>query len=119
MYGSPFNQQNPLIAQIRRELRGKLPRSWMDDLLMVLEYQMSYQTLEDMDDDTLLKLKISAEKSPTLAQCLDRIVQQTQAYQPLQYPSNPPYRSPNSSSQPPDFQGGNWGRFLPWNTEER
>lgn len=116
MFGNPFSQQNPLISQIRRELRGHLPDQWVAEIAMVLECQLTYQTLDQLDTESLLKLKIGSEKSPTLCQCLNRIVQDTQSFSFPQEPPQPDYRSPNPNT-PPNFESGNWGRFLPWNTD--
>lgn len=106
-----------MIGQIRRELRGNLPDQWVGEVATILEDQLTYQTLDELDTDDLLKLRIGAEKSPTLHECLNRITQQIQNFQ---FPSEPDPRSPNPPNYPhtpPDFQGGNWGRFLPWNTD--
>jgi len=61
-----FSQPNPVIVQIRRELRGKLPDEWLEEVVSILEYQLSYQTLDELPTNDLLKLSLGASLSATL-----------------------------------------------------
>jgi len=50
------NHQNP-IAQVRRELRGKLPDRWLDEVLDIIE--CGGETLDELTIEDLLKLKVA------------------------------------------------------------
>ena len=65
-----FSQTNPVIVQIRRELRGKLPDEWLEEVISILEYQLTYQTLDELATNDLLKLRLGASLSPALQQLL-------------------------------------------------
>ena len=65
-----FSNQNPAIVQIRRELRGKLPDSWLEDVITILEYQLTYQSIDELSTEDLLKLRIGTGLSTTLNQLL-------------------------------------------------
>jgi len=69
-----FSQQNPKIVQIRRELRGKLPDEWLKEVISILEYQLSYQTIDELGTNDLLKLSIGSRFSPTLYQTLSQTI---------------------------------------------
>jgi hypothetical protein len=69
-----FNQSNPVIIQIRRELRGKLPDEWLEEVVSILEYQLTYQTLDELATNDLLKLRLGAGLSPMLHQCLSQSI---------------------------------------------
>jgi hypothetical protein len=43
-----FANANPAIVQIRRELRGQLPDEWLEEVVSILEYQLTYQTLDEL-----------------------------------------------------------------------
>ncbi len=66
-----FSQSNPVIVKIRRELRGKLPDSWLEDVITILEYQLTYQTVDELPTEDLLKLRIGTAFSATLNQILN------------------------------------------------
>jgi mitochondrial fission protein ELM1 len=70
-----FSNQNPKIVQIRRELRGKLPDSWLEEVIAILEYQLTYQSLDELPTEDLLKLRIGTGFSATLNQLLMRLQQ--------------------------------------------
>ena len=61
-----FSQPNPVIVQILRELRGQLPDEWLEEVVSILEYQLSYQTLDELPTNDLLKLSLGASLSATL-----------------------------------------------------
>ncbi|PSB24072.1 hypothetical protein C7B82_28430 [Stenomitos frigidus ULC18] len=65
-----FAHTNPAIVQIRRDLRGQLPDEWLEDVISILEYQLTYQTLDELATNDLLKLKMGASLSPALQQLL-------------------------------------------------
>lgn len=65
------NNQDP-IAQVRRELRGKLPDSWLEDVLFVMEY--GGDSIDALSIEDLLKLKVAATFSNTLKRLLDRAI---------------------------------------------
>ncbi|WP_146141299.1 hypothetical protein [Stenomitos frigidus] len=67
---SMFAHTNPAIVQIRRDLRGQLPDEWLEDVISILEYQLTYQTLDELATNDLLKLKMGASLSPALQQLL-------------------------------------------------
>lgn len=69
-----FNQSNPVIVQIRRELRGKLPDEWLEEVVSILEYQLSYQTIDELATNDLLKLRLGAGFSATLNAALTQAV---------------------------------------------
>ncbi|PSB23469.1 hypothetical protein [Stenomitos frigidus] len=72
-----FSQTNPVIVQIRRELRGKLPDEWLEEVVSILEYQLSYQTLDELATNELLKLKLGSGLSPTLSATLSQALSLT------------------------------------------
>lgn len=72
-----FSQTNPVIVQIRRELRGKLPDEWLEEVVLILEYQLSYQTLDELATNDLLKLRLGAGFSATLNATLTQAVNPT------------------------------------------
>ena len=72
-----FSQQNPKIVQIRRELRGKLPDEWLEEVISILEYQLTYQTIDELGTNDLLKLSIGAGFSATLNAALAQAVSPT------------------------------------------
>ncbi|MFM7448534.1 MAG: hypothetical protein ACKO24_08050 [Leptolyngbyaceae cyanobacterium] len=92
-----FSNQNPLFVQIRRELRGGFPDSWAEEILGICEYQLSYSQLDDQDTETLLKLRIATQFSPTLLNVLNQAIaahQQNPYQQPRyqqQVTGQPPY----------------------------
>lgn len=65
-----FSQPNPVIVQIRRELRGKLPDEWLEEVVSILEYQLTYQTLDELATNDLLKLRLGSDLSPVLHRLL-------------------------------------------------
>jgi hypothetical protein len=67
-----FANSNPTIVQIRRELRGKLPDEWLEEVVSILEYQLTYQTLDELATNDLLKLRLSMSLSPALQQLLSQ-----------------------------------------------
>ena len=83
-----FSQTNPVIVQIRRELRGKLPDEWLEEVVSILEYQLSYQTLDELATNDLLKLRLGAGFSSTLNTAL------TQAMSPTSLAAEPPVETP-------------------------
>jgi hypothetical protein len=72
-----FSQPNPVIVQIRRELRGKLPDEWLEEVVSILEYQLTYQTLDELATNDLLKLKLGSGLSPTLSATLSQALSLT------------------------------------------
>jgi len=72
-----FNQLNPVIVQIRRELRGQLPDEWLEEVVSILEYQLTYQTIDELATNDLLKLRLGAGLSPTLKTALTQTVNPT------------------------------------------
>ena len=72
-----FNQSNPAIVQIRRELRGKLPDEWLEEVVSILEYQLTYQTVDELATNDLLKLRLGARFSATLNAALTQSVSPT------------------------------------------
>jgi len=83
-----FTNSNPVIVQIRRELRGKLPDEWLEEVVSILEYQLTYQTIDELATNDLLKLRLGAGFSATLNTAL------TQAVSPTAPPAEPPASSP-------------------------
>ena len=69
-----FSQTNPAIVQIRRELRGKLPDEWLEEVVSILEYQLTYQTLDELATNDLLKLRLGVSLSPALKQVLSSAI---------------------------------------------
>ena len=69
-----FANINPTIIQIRRELRGKLPDEWLEEVIAILEYQLTYQTLDELDTNDLLELKLGVSLSPALKQMLSQAI---------------------------------------------
>jgi hypothetical protein len=69
-----FANINPAIVQIRRDLRGKLPDEWLEEVISILEYQLTYQTLDELATNDLLKLKLGASLSPVLKQVLSQAI---------------------------------------------
>jgi len=67
-----FSQPNPVIVQIRRELRGQLPDEWLEEVISILAYQLTYQTLDELATNDLLKLKLRSGLSPTLSVTLSQ-----------------------------------------------
>jgi len=65
-----FSQPTPVIVQIRRELRGKLPDEWLEEVVSILEYQLTYQTVDELPTNDLLKLSLGASFSVTLKAAL-------------------------------------------------
>ena len=83
-----FANSNPAIVQIRRELRGKLPDEWLEEVVSILEYQLTYQTLDELATNDLLKLRLGTSFSPALQQLLSQgIAPHPQA---VDRPSAPP-----------------------------
>jgi mitochondrial fission protein ELM1 len=70
-----FSNQNPKIVQIRRELRGKIPDSWLEEVIAILEYQLTYQSLDELPTEDLLKLRIGMGFSAALNQLLIQVQQ--------------------------------------------
>ncbi len=83
-----FSQTNPVIVQIRRELRGKLPDEWLEEVISILEYQLTYQTLDELGTNDLLKLLLGSSFSPTLQQTLAQSL--TPAVQSVDVSLEPP-----------------------------
>jgi hypothetical protein len=80
-----FNQSNPRIVQIRRELRGQLPDEWLEEVVSILEYQLSYQTVDELATNDLLKLRLGAKCSTTLNATLTQSTNPTSpAAEPLE-----------------------------------
>lgn len=69
-----FTNANPVIVQIRRELRGQLPDEWLEEVVSILEYQLTYQTLDELAINDLLKLRLGAGLSPALKQMLSQAI---------------------------------------------
>jgi len=69
-----FANTHPAIVQIRRELRGKLPDEWLEEVIAILEYQLTYQTLDELATNDLLKLKLGMSLSPALQQLLSQSI---------------------------------------------
>ncbi|MBW4472600.1 MAG: hypothetical protein KME45_19840 [Stenomitos rutilans HA7619-LM2] len=69
-----FTNTNPAIIQIRRDLRGKLPDEWLEEVIAILEYQLTYQTLDELATNDLLKLKLGVSLSPALKQVLSQAI---------------------------------------------
>ncbi|XHX78978.1 MAG: hypothetical protein RBJ76_03310 [Stenomitos frigidus ULC029] len=69
-----FSNSNPVIVQIRRELRGKLPDEWLEEVVSILEYQLTYQTVDELATNDLLKLRLGAGFSATLKTALMQTV---------------------------------------------
>ena len=67
-----FSNAHPAIVQIRRELRGKLPDEWLEEVVSILEYQLTYQTLDELATNDLLKLRLGMSLSPALQQLLSQ-----------------------------------------------
>lgn len=72
-----FNQVNPVIVQIRRELRGNLPDEWLEEIVSLLEYQLTYQTVDELATNDLLKLTIGSGLSTTLKTVLTQAIAPT------------------------------------------
>jgi len=83
-----FTNANPVIVQIRRELRGKLPDEWLEEVVSILEYQLTYQTIDELATNDLLKLRLGAGFSATLNAAL------TQAVSPTSAATEPPESKP-------------------------
>ncbi len=83
-----FSQSNPVIVQIRRELRGQMPDEWVEEVVSILEYQLTYQTIDELATNDLLKLRLGAGFSATLNTAL------TQAISPTAPPAAPPENRP-------------------------
>lgn len=83
-----FANSNPAIIQIRRDLRGKLPDECLEEVISILEYQLTYQTLDELATNDLLKLKLGASLSPTLKQVLSQTI--ASAIQPVDVSNAPP-----------------------------
>ncbi|XGV99627.1 MAG: hypothetical protein ACAF41_11895 [Leptolyngbya sp. BL-A-14] len=66
-----FSTPNPKIVQIRRELRGQLPDSWLEDVITILEYKLTYQTIDELATEDLLALRVGTGFSATLNQLLN------------------------------------------------
>jgi hypothetical protein len=69
-----FTNAHPAIVQIRRELRGKLPDEWLEEVVSILEYQLTYQTLDELATNDLLKLRLGMSLSPALQQLLSQSI---------------------------------------------
>ena len=69
-----FANTNPAIVQIRRDLRGKLPDEWLEEVIAILAYQLTYQTLDELATNDLLKLKLGMSFSPALQQLLSQAI---------------------------------------------
>ena len=69
-----FANSHPAIVQIRRELRGQLPDEWLEEVVSILEYQLTYQTLDELVTNDLLKLKLGMSLSPALQQLLSQAI---------------------------------------------
>lgn len=69
-----FTNANPAIVQIRRELRGQLPDEWLEEVISILEYQLTYQTIDELATNDLLKLRLGASLSPALQQLLSQAI---------------------------------------------
>lgn len=67
-----FANTNPAIVQIRRDLRGQLPDEWLEEVIAILEYQLAYQTLDELATNDLLKLRLGMSLSPALKQLLSQ-----------------------------------------------
>lgn len=93
-----FNNQNPAIVQIRRELRGKLPDSWLEDVITILEYQLTYQSIDELSTEDLLKLRVGSGFSATLNTLLARALNTPQKQVEVREATQP---------NPPQFR-------LPW-----
>jgi len=72
-----FSYSNPVIVQIRRELRGQLPDEWLEEVVSILEYQLSYQTVDELATNDLLKLRLGAGFSATLNAALTQPISPT------------------------------------------
>jgi hypothetical protein len=55
-------------------LRGKLPDEWLEKSVSILEYQLTYQTLDELATNDLLKLRIGMSFSPALKQVLSQAI---------------------------------------------
>jgi hypothetical protein len=53
-------------------LRGQLPDEWLEEVVSILEYQLTYQTLDELATNDLLKLKLGMSLSPALKQLLSQ-----------------------------------------------
>ncbi|MBW4579620.1 MAG: hypothetical protein KME42_08620 [Tildeniella nuda ZEHNDER 1965/U140] len=69
-----FANTNPAIVQIRRDLRGQLPDEWLEEVISILEYQLTYQTLDELATNDFLKLKLGVSLSPALQQLLSQSI---------------------------------------------
>ena len=67
-----FANAHPTLVQIRRELRGQLPDEWLEEVVSILEYQLTYQTLDELATNDLLKLRLGMSLSPALQQLLSQ-----------------------------------------------
>ena len=85
-----FTNANPVIVQIRRELRGKLPDEWLEEVIAILEYQLTYQTLDELATNDLLKLRLGSGLSVTLQTALKQTIDST----------TPPPAAPPATSLP-------------------
>ena len=84
-----FSQTNPVIVQIRRELRGKLPDEWLEEVVSILEYQLTYQTIDELATNDLLKLRLGAGLSATLNTALTQAMSFTEPT--TERPVQPPF----------------------------
>ncbi len=84
-----FNQTNPVIVKIRRELRGQLPDEWLEEVVSILEYQLTYQTIDELATNDLLKLRLGAGLSATLNAALTQTISPTPL--PAETPVEPPF----------------------------
>lgn len=85
-----FSQPNPVIVQIRRELRGQLPDEWLEEVVSILEYQLTYQTIDELPTNDLLKLRLGSGLSVTLQTALKQTIN----------PTSPPAETPPATSFP-------------------
>ena len=69
-----FANAHPAIVQIRRDLRGQLPDEWLEEVVSILEYQLTYQTLDELATNDLLKLRLGMSLSPALRQLLSQAI---------------------------------------------
>ena len=69
-----FANTNPTIVQIRRDLRGQLPDEWLEEVVSIPEYQLTYQTLDELATNDLLKLRLGMSLSPALQQLLSQSI---------------------------------------------
>lgn len=89
-----FSQSNPVIVQIRRELRGKLPDEWLEEVVSILEYQLTYQTIDELATNDLLKLKLGASLSLALKRLLSQAIVPTSQAVDVSIALPPTFRLP-------------------------